>query len=114
MKIKDSILYINNLIYSSPNIDYVEISDEEYYKSFGLKFRKGKWKIKNKNKIEAAYKWACENRDFEINKFWTRTAYFWGFIVLIFGLYFNYLSKEDGDEFIQLHIICTGIIFSTA
>lgn len=88
---KQRYLKIISKLYSSPNKDYIEVSDEEYYSSFGLEKDDNGWEVlenKNgKNKIEFAYERAWQNRDFEINKFWTRAAYFWGFIVLIFGAY---------------------------
>jgi len=101
-------------VYSSPNKGYSEINDEDYYSSFGLEKKGENWEIKEKEKIEFAYNKAWENRDFEINKFWTRAAYFWGFIVLIFSAYFTTLDNKVGNEFIQLIIICLGIIFSIA
>lgn len=63
------------------------IDEEKYYTSFGLSKVIGEFIIKDKQKLENAYKKAWDNRDFEINKFWTRASYFWGFIALIFGAY---------------------------
>jgi len=103
-------------IYSPVINDYIEINDDEYYSSFGLIKKNNAWKIKKKEKekIEYAYRKAWENRDFEINKFWTRAAYFWGFIALIFVAYFKISENEIKNKYIQLIIICLGIIFSIA
>ncbi|MCB2221578.1 MAG: hypothetical protein KQI35_14365 [Bacteroidetes bacterium] len=116
---KEMINWIKNIfrkIFSSPSENYFEVSDFDYYSSFGLTLENQDWKINDddKEKIKNAYNRAWENRDFEINKFWTRAAYFWGFIVLIFGAYFQTYNKEDKFEFHHLLIICTGIIFSIA
>jgi hypothetical protein len=114
-KMKDWIKHnIIDKVYSTANKDYNSINDDEYYRSFGLEKDGDKWKIKKPKKIKSAYNRAWENRDFEINKFWTRAAYFWGFIVLIFGAYFTIIDKKEEDEFIQLILICLGIVFSIA
>ncbi len=100
-------------LYSHSNNDYSELENKEaYLKSFGVITTNGKYKVKKKirKRIEFAYKRACENRDFEINKFWTRSAFFWGFIALIFGAYFT--SMKLGNEIIELLTICLGFIFS--
>lgn len=110
---KNWIRNITKKIYSPSDKSYLEVDDIDYYLSFGVTQENGGWVIKEKGKIEAAYSRAWENRDFEINKFWTRAAYFWGFIVLIFGAYFR-TSQDKGNIFIQLIIICLGIIFSIA
>lgn len=113
---KDWISNIVTKVYSIPNKDYKDINNEdEYFLSFGLEKKDNKWKISkaDNKKIKYAYERAWANRDFEINKFWTRAAYFWGFIVLIFGAYFKTLDSKE-NIFLQLVIICLGIIFSIA
>lgn len=90
------------------------LSDEAYYESFGLRKKGVKYKIKDKEKLEYAYKKAWENRDFEINKFWSRAAYFWGFIVLTFGAYISDFTKQNRIEYIELYIVCMGLVFSVA
>lgn len=72
-------------------------------------------------KMEEAYKRACQNRDFEIEKFWSRATYFWGFIVLIFTAYFTIIISKDakselGDlyRFIIISLNCSGILFTFA
>ena len=104
---------ITKYLYSPSNQSYVEVDDIDYYSSFGVENKNGKWIVIEKDKIKAAYERAWANRDFEINKFWTRAAYFWGFIVLIFGAYFK-TSEDNKNTFVQLIIICLGVIFSIA
>ncbi|MND93146.1 hypothetical protein D3C80_853230 [compost metagenome] len=77
--------------------------------------------------IKNAYERANHNRDFEIDKFWSRAAYFWTFQAIIFAVYFTYLTTEFGDnkkssleelirnyKYIELYIVCLGLIFSFA
>jgi hypothetical protein len=65
---------------------------------------------------EEAFKKAWEIRNFEINKFWQRSAYFWGFIALIFGGYIKIITGESrillDDMHLDLYLILLGIIFS--
>jgi hypothetical protein len=90
---------------------YPELTSFEYDKKFELY-------SKNKKKRKAALERAWHNRDFEIDKFWTRSAYFWGFIALIFGAYIKVTTGEDASKAAELHLdlylILLGIIFSTA
>lgn len=103
----------NNLVNTTRK--YKLAKDSAYYESFGFSYKDGELEVKNKEKLIYAYKKAWENRDFEINKFWTRAAYFWGFLVLIFGAYFSNISNEtNANEYLTFYIICIGIIFSTA
>lgn len=87
----------------------------DYLESFGVKFENENFIVEDADKLNAAYKKAWDNRDFEINKFWTRAAYFWGFLALIFGAYFsNYKEVEEVNKYIPFYIICVGLIFSFA
>ena len=45
-----------------------------------------------KSKQEKAYERAADIRKFEIDKYWSRTGYFWAFIVSIYGAYFAVLT----------------------
>lgn len=115
MKIRD----ILNFFISSPDSNYstLGVKKGKYYRNFGLKLsrNKKKWKIPNKKvelKVNKAYQQAINNREFEINKFWSRAAYFWAFIVLIFGAYWQ--VRNESDLFLELLVICLGLIFSVA
>lgn len=94
------------------------LKKEEYYKSFGIEKDCGIYKIVDgKEKLlENAYKKAWDNRDFEINKFWTRAAYFWGFIVLTLGGYITLLTGKDNKDAIKvnldLYLVLMGFLFS--
>ncbi|TFF40613.1 RipA family octameric membrane protein [Mucilaginibacter psychrotolerans] len=97
-------------------IDYTPLSDAEYYKRFGIKIEDVGKPVENEKLLERAYLKAWENRDFEINKLWTRAAYFWGFIVLIFGAYFSLLTSAHPEKAIKLHLdlylLLLGLLFS--
>jgi hypothetical protein len=90
---------------------YRKINDAEYGKKFGVNLEKD-------GKREAALKKAWENRDFEIDKFWTRSAYFWGFIALIFGAYIGVTTGKHSSQtesmYFDLYLILLGGIFSAA
>jgi hypothetical protein len=90
---------------------YRKVSIDEYAVKFGII-------PENKNKREAALERAWKNRDFEIDKFWTRSAYFWGFIALIFGGYISVLTGKNTLKaeamYLDLYLILLGIIFSVA
>jgi hypothetical protein len=90
---------------------YPKMSDDTYDEKFGINPEVNK-------KRKAALKRAWANRDFEIDKFWTRSAYFWGFIALIFGAYITvttgkYASRAEA-MYLDLYLILLGGIFSLA
>jgi membrane protease YdiL (CAAX protease family) len=90
---------------------YKPLSNEEYDKIFRIK--------KKNNKLhKRAFKKAWEIRNFEINKFWQRSAYFWGFIAIIFGGYIHVVTGESKDivqkMHLDLYVILLGCIFSVA
>jgi hypothetical protein len=92
---------------------YRIVNEDEYDK----KFRMNPEKEADK-KQEAALKRAWANRDFEIDKFWTRSAYFWGFITLIFGAYIKVTTGKHTTQaeamYLDLYLILLGGIFSVA
>ncbi len=70
----------------------------------------------NKTKVEAALERAWKNRDFEIDKYWSRATYFWAFIAVAFA---GYISIKSSDKLVEPFIsrfsfivICLGIVFS--
>jgi hypothetical protein len=99
---------------------YTPLSDAEYYARFGILYdEKNQEAIHiNKEKLEKAFNKAWETRDFEINKFWTRSAYFGGFISAIFIGYTSIITGDSNGEAIKMHIdlylILLGMLFSTA
>lgn len=101
------------------------LSDEAYYKLFGVDFNDGQLRIigdskkkkkKNRKKLELAYSKAWEIRNFEIDKFWIRTAYFWGFIVLTFGGYISVITSDNYKNLdikhLDFYLILLGFLFS--
>jgi len=95
---------------------YPPLTRKGYLEQFGLKKQKGKYVVTDRQKLEHAYSKAWENRDYEIDKFWTRAAYFWGFIVLIFGGYVTVLTGERAQPAIEMHLdlylLLLGFLFS--
>ncbi|PBB05602.1 RipA family octameric membrane protein [Salimicrobium humidisoli] len=62
-----------------------------------------------------ALKHALDIRKFEIELYWKRATYFWGFLIVIFGGYFAVLGSSVDSVLkhkIQLIISCIGIVFS--
>lgn len=101
-----------------PSIKVNPLNNEKYYTSFGFSMIGGQLVLRDKEKLDVAYKRAWENRDFEINKFWARAAYFWGFIALIFGAYITLISSDKFQgikyPYFELYIVCLGLLFSIA
>jgi len=91
---------------------YQPITDEQYESHFGLK------SPENKDLHEEAFKKAWEIRNFEIDKFWQRSAFFWGFIALIFTGYFTLRTgkfcQTVKEMYLDFYLILLGIIFSVA
>lgn len=103
-------------------INYTRIEDEEYYEAFGIKKEGSKFIVQDTKKVEAAYQKAWENRNYEIDKFWSRALYFWGFIAATFVAYTAIITKGNAEEQIakitnisfEICILALGVIFSTA
>ncbi|WP_396632373.1 hypothetical protein [Maribacter sp. R86514] len=118
MKLKAKIQKLISPIFRKRYV-YNILDDEMYFKSFGVeKDETGEYKAENNDLLEKAYQKAWDNRDFEINKFWTRAAYFWGFIVLIFGGLITLLTSKSNETAINLrldlYLIALGLLFSIA
>ncbi len=97
------------------------LKEDEYYESFGIIKVKDDWIIKNQQLVDEAYKKAWENRNFEINKFWSRSAYFGGFISAILIAFTALLTKESNpnfskefEDFLKSLLLSMGTIFSLA
>ena len=91
-----------------------KISKETYYKSFQIKSS-----LREKNtKLELALERAWHNRDFEIEKYWSRATYFWAFIAAAFAGYIAVMTSEKIKPGFQnelaFMVICMGIVFSSA
>ncbi|GMO15699.1 MAG: hypothetical protein Pg6A_01910 [Termitinemataceae bacterium] len=71
-----------------------------------------------RKKRERALERAWQTRDFEIDKFWNRTAFFWGFIAVVFGAFAAVITKtvdvSDSIPYIELYLILLGGIVSVA
>jgi hypothetical protein len=85
---------------------YSPLNIPEYYKRFGIVMngQTQEYEVTKPEMLVKAYTKAWENRDFEIDKFWTRAAYFWGFIVLIFGGYITILTSEHSAKALSMHL----------
>jgi hypothetical protein len=58
-------------------------------------------------------KYATETRRFEIERFWQRSLFFWGFIGAAFVAYAA-LAKDNVDPLLSLSIACFGGVSSVA
>jgi hypothetical protein len=94
----------------SKNSNFSPLSNFQYRQRFGI--------YDNKSLLKEAYNKAWEIRNFEIDKLWSRVAYFWGFIALIFGGYITIVTGEHHQKAeelnLDLYLILLGIIFSIA
>ena len=75
---------------------------------------KGNFTIDGLTKLEKALERAYDIRKFEIDLYWKRAGYFWGFLVATFAGYFivsdkTRFSNKPEYEFL---VICLGFIFS--
>jgi cell division protein FtsL len=99
---------------------YEPLTDEEYYMRFGIEKDNGtnEYMVKDEKKLKIAYEKIWEIRNFEIEKYWTRVAYFWGFIVIIFGGYISIIIGDKAAEISKMHLdlylILLGYLFSLA
>jgi len=68
-------------------------------------------------KAAAALDRAWKNRDFEIDKYWSRATYFWAFIAATFAGYIAIKASTSTDidkKHLGFTVNCLGIIFSWA
>jgi TRAP-type C4-dicarboxylate transport system permease small subunit len=88
------------------------ISNDDYDRLFGVK------KLKKYDIHKEALNKAWETRNFEIDKFWQRSMFFWGFIVLISTGYVTVVTGKSYDTekvmYLDFYLILLGIIFSFA
>lgn len=59
-------------------------------------------------------KYAAETRRFEIERFWQRSLFFWGFIASAFIAYFALASSRRPEPLLLLLIACFGTVSSFA
>lgn len=58
-------------------------------------------------------KLAAEVRKFEIERFWSRSIFFWGFIAAAFVAYAQLYGKQNGDD-LRFVVACFGVVCSVA
>ncbi|MCG6188944.1 RipA family octameric membrane protein [Maribellus maritimus] len=86
----------------------MHLSEEEYYEQFSGKSEE------RTSKHYLALERAWKNRDFEIELYWKRATYFWGFIAASFAGYFILVKTETGFTQAEYIVTCLGFIFSLA
>src|SRR5215208_5954246 len=64
------------------------------------------------DKKSALHAYAAETLDNEVERFWKRSLFFWGFIAAAFVAYGVLIEKSDKD--LPLAISCFGLICSIA
>lgn len=65
-----------------------------------------------KNVIKEAYKVALDTRKFEIDLYWKRATYFWGFLVAIFAAYFLVYTRGGSKAILLVLLSLLGILTS--
>ena len=80
---------------------------EEYHITRYCKTEKEK-----KSVIKEAYKVALDTRKFEIELYWKRATYFWGFLVAIFAAYFLLSTRGDDNEILLTLLSLLGLFIS--
>ena len=103
-------------------MDKDELTEEEYYKPFNEFVKKQTTPDGSLTTVEykkvAALERAWKNRDFEIDKYWSRATYFWAFIAATFAGYIAIYAAQAMDAALKKHlgfmVNCMGIIFSLA
>ena len=94
------------------NIKY--ISESKYHAPFN-EFTST---AQDKRKRELALDRAWLNRDFEIDKYWSRATYFWAFIAATFAGYIAIMTSEKMKATFQNElafiVICMGLVFSVS
>jgi hypothetical protein len=105
--------YMTNVFSKKKENGYTPITKEAYYEMFRDNTNTDS---QDMNRLEKAHKLAWETRNFEIDKFWLRTAFFGGFTALIFNGYINIVSSAHTIpiENLDIYLPCLGIIFSAA
>lgn len=100
---------------------YRVVSYEEYKKHFGITPENGNEiapKEDAREKQEKALDRAWETRNFEIDKFWQRSAFFWGFIALVLGAFVavqtGRIDIHESIPYPDLYLILLGLIVSVA
>ena len=78
----------------------------------------GKYEAPDDEKMDKTllkiYETANDTRKFEIDLYWKRALYFWGFIAAIGLLYFQLLSSKDIQIIYRLLVSFLGTVFSWA
>ncbi|MFZ0050673.1 MAG: hypothetical protein WAK96_02770 [Desulfobaccales bacterium] len=84
-----------------------EIFQQDYEKAFGLE-NNGDHK-----KAEDAFKYALDNRKFEIELYWKRATYFWTFIAATFAGYGAIQASSIAQKTdLSVFLSCLGFVFS--
>jgi len=94
--------------------DKDHLKEAEYYEPFDQPAPKKE----DKKKRELALERAWHNRDFEIDKYWSRATYFWAFIAATFAGYIAVMASDKMSRTFQNElgfiIICMGLVFSVS
>jgi hypothetical protein len=84
------------------------MTDEEYYANYKSDL------LKTKRKREKAFEVALKVRELEFNLYWTRLAYGWAFLGVIFAGYMTLHQNGEPHKQSALIVACLGFVFSVA
>lgn len=100
------------------NNDAQTLSKVEFINSLVGRISEGNEALNEKKKNEILDKIlerAYDIRKFELDLYWKRATYFWGFLIAIFTAFFIAIDKSKNLGFhFQFLIICMGLVFSLA
>jgi len=93
------------------NKEQNKISQDRYYELLLRNFTEA-----DKQRIEKAYEQAWKAKNFEIENYWKRTIYFWGFQTVIFAGFCTISAQKPigEDRSLIFCIICVGFITALA
>jgi hypothetical protein len=119
--VSDSFQHLKNFLKEKLGCFYTEKKDRKAlsYAEYNNQFMDCDISLSKKNmkRLKEAYKKAWECRDFEINKFWTRSAFFGGIIVIIFTGYTTLITNYQNPnlpKYLDFYLLLLGYLFSLA
>ncbi|MGX8948469.1 RipA family octameric membrane protein [Providencia stuartii] len=102
---------------SELNIDELKKACEELKKSYYVKIEELYYKRlnltgQNNDSLSLVFETVSENRKFEIELYWKRTAYFWALIAMVFAAYFSFITMGKIVEYRRVYLTLISSIGS--
>jgi hypothetical protein len=91
------------------------LTEEQYKAAFAEPSGRNPSEKEADSRAGRALAFALDIRKFEIELYWKRATYFWGFIAAAFASYaLTYKSESENEPWLSLLFSCLGIVFSWA